>query len=249
MEVWRMGHAGGPRRRAGRPGAGHEPLSRDRIVAAALRLVDAEGIEALSMRRLAADLGVSPMSIYHHVPGKDALLSGMVEAAFSEAPLPTLDEGTWQERVRELARAYRGLSRAHPNLVLAILADAAAVSVGMVLMAEPFYVALDDAGLSPLLAARAADTVADFVHGFVLGEVANPSGQWDSGTELLNRTTGQQAARVPTMRRIFESLTAQGVQYDFDAAFEAGLDILVRGIEGLAEDARARDADRSDLAS
>jgi TetR/AcrR family transcriptional regulator, tetracycline repressor protein len=249
MNVRRVGQTGGSRRRAGRPGPGRKTLSRDRILEAALRLVDAEGIDALSMRRLAADLGVNPMSIYHHVSGKDALIAGLVEAVFSEARPPTPDEGTWQERVRQSARVYRRLVRAHPNLVLALLADAAAVSVGIIQIAEPVYAALDDAGLSPLIAAHAADTVADFVHGFVLGEVANPSGQWDIGPELLSRTDGHQAARVPTMRRIFESLAEQGAQYDYEAAFEAGLDILVRGIEGLAADARAGDADRSDLAS
>jgi AcrR family transcriptional regulator len=245
VEVGGVGRTGESRRRAGRPGPGQKTLSRGRILDAALRLVDAEGMEALSMRRLAADLGVNPMSIYHHVSGKDALITGLVEAVFSEARPPTPDGGTWQERVRESARAYRSLARAHPTLVLALLADAAAVSVGLVQIAEPVYAALDDAGLSPLIAARAADTVADFVHGFVLGEVANPSGQWSIGPELLRRTDGPQAARVPTMRRIFESLAEQGAQYDYEAAFEAGLDILVRGIQGLAEDARDRDADRA----
>jgi TetR/AcrR family tetracycline transcriptional repressor len=248
-EVRSVGRAGGPRRRAGRPGAGQEPLSRGRILDAALRLVDAEGMGALSMRRLAAELGVNPMSIYHHLPGKDAVVTGLVEAVFSESR-PTVPEGgTWQERVRDSARAYRDLARAHPNLVLAILSDPAAVSTGMVLVAEPLYAALDEARLSPLMAARAADTLADFIHGFVLGEVANPSGQWEIGPELLSRIGGQPAASVPTMRRVFEALAAQGIRYDFEAGLEAGLDILLKGIEAIAEGARDRDADHSDVAA
>ncbi|MGB7962047.1 MAG: TetR family transcriptional regulator [Propionicimonas sp.] len=60
------------------------PLSRDRVLAAAMKLVDAEGIPALTMRRLAADLGVEAMSLYHHVPGKERLLDGLTEAVLGE---------------------------------------------------------------------------------------------------------------------------------------------------------------------
>ncbi len=66
-------------RRTGRPKAGEEPLTRGRILKMALSLVDEHGMEALSMRRLAKELGVDPMAIYHHVPGKRALLTGLIE--------------------------------------------------------------------------------------------------------------------------------------------------------------------------
>ena len=66
-------------RRAGRPRTGEEPLTRERILSTALSMVDEEGIEALSMRRLARELGVDPMAIYHHLPNKRALLSGLIE--------------------------------------------------------------------------------------------------------------------------------------------------------------------------
>ena len=74
-----MGQAkGSSPKRGGRPRAGQEALSRGRILDAALRLVDEEGMGALSMRRLGAELGVNPMSIYHHLPGKGAVVSGLV---------------------------------------------------------------------------------------------------------------------------------------------------------------------------
>ena len=72
----------GGRRGVGRPRAGEEPLTRGRILGAALRLVDGEGMGALSMRRLGAELGVDPMSIYHHLPGKEAVVSGLVGMVF-----------------------------------------------------------------------------------------------------------------------------------------------------------------------
>ena len=75
-------------RRVGRPRAGEEALTRGRILVAALSLVDEEGIEALSMRRLAKELGVDPMAIYHHLPNKRALLSALVGQVFSGMRVP-----------------------------------------------------------------------------------------------------------------------------------------------------------------
>ena len=85
-----MGQAkGSSPKRGGRPRAGQEALSRGRILDAALRLVDEEGMGALSMRRLGAELAVNPMSIYHHLPGKGAVISGLVELVFSGMRVPT----------------------------------------------------------------------------------------------------------------------------------------------------------------
>ncbi len=86
---------GGERNRGGRPRAGQEQLSRGRILEAALRLVDEEGMGALSMRRLGAELGVNPMSIYHHLPGKDAVISGLVELVFSGMRVRYPDGASW----------------------------------------------------------------------------------------------------------------------------------------------------------
>jgi AcrR family transcriptional regulator len=223
------------RRGAGRPRAGQEPLTRERILGAALEIVDEEGLGNLSMRRLAAELGVNPMSIYHHLPGKEAVVSGLVEVVFTRMRMPPSDEGLpWQGRLRGYAHAYRGIVRSHPNLALRIVSDAAAVSEAVLSGAEPLYGALDEAGLSPAMIVRSADTVVDFVHGFALGEVSNPSGEFDIGSELLARIEARPAGEAPALRRVFGVLGEEGARYDFDAAFEAGLDILVKGIEAIA---------------
>src|ERR671928_1283374 len=103
-------------RKPGRPRAGQEPLTRELILGEALRLVDEHGMEALSMRRLAAELGVDPMAIYHHLPGKDAVVSGLVETVFAEMWVPAVESKQWQERGRDFAWGLRGLVRAHPKL-------------------------------------------------------------------------------------------------------------------------------------
>src|SRR4028119_1973749 len=116
-------------RRAGRPRTGEEPLTRERILSTALSMVDKEGIEALSMRRLAKELEVDPMAIYHHLPNKRVLLSGLIEEVFSEMRMLEPEEmRSWRERVRAWARAFREVARSHPKLVpqLASHSEAAA---------------------------------------------------------------------------------------------------------------------------
>lgn len=229
------------RRGAGRPRTGEEPLTREVILKAALKIVDGESLDALTMRRLAADLGVNPMSIYHHLPGKEAVVSGLVGVVFSRMLVPPSEGLSWQERVRTYARAYRGVVRSHTNLALRIVSDAAAVSEAVLSGAEPLYGALEEARLPPKTIVRAADSLVDFVHGFALGEASNPSGDFDIGSELLARIEAQPAGKAPALRRVFGALGEEGARYDFDAGFEAGLDILIKGIEAIAGEGACRE--------
>jgi TetR/AcrR family tetracycline transcriptional repressor len=228
------------RRGAGRPRSGEELLTREGILGAGLRIVDEEGLDALSMRRLAGELGVNPMSIYHHLPGKDAVVSGLVEVVFSQIRMPPSEGLPWQERVRAYAHAHRGVVLSHPNLALRIVSDAAAVSEAVLVGSDPLYEALEEAGLFPAMIVRAADSLVDFVHGFSLGEASSPTGEFDIGSELLSRIEAQPAERVPVLRRVFGALGEEGARYDFDAGFEAGLDILVKGIEAIANEGASR---------
>src|SRR5918911_1159397 len=95
--------------------SGRQPLSRRRVLEEAVRFVDREGLEALTMRKLGAELGVEAMSLYNHVPNKGALLDGMVEILLGELEIPPEEEG-WESRVREAYRAFRRLAHEHPNV-------------------------------------------------------------------------------------------------------------------------------------
>src|ERR687893_1436892 len=95
--------------------AGRRPLSRRRVLEAAVRFADREGLGSLTMRRLGAELGVEAMSLYNHVPNKGALLDGMVEVLLGELDVPPEDEG-WERRIREAYRAFRRLAHEHPNV-------------------------------------------------------------------------------------------------------------------------------------
>ncbi len=223
------------KRRPGRPRAGETHLTTPTILEAALQIVDRDGLDALTMRRLASVLGVNPMSIYHHLPGKAAVLSGLVRHVFAQMDVPTpSDDDSWQDRVQEAARAYRRVLRAHPGLALQILSDTAAVSDAVVATGEPFYAALEHAGLPPRSIVETVDTMVDFIHGFMLGEVSTASGTFDIGPDLVERVRALPAGTAPALSRVVESLGESGLRYEFDRGFEAGLDILVAGIEAAA---------------
>jgi AcrR family transcriptional regulator len=243
---------------AGRPRSGEERLSRQAILEAALRIVDDEGLDAMTMRRLAATLGVNPMSIYHHLPNKAAVFAGLAELVFADLN-PTHDtgkegkEGTggksasagvvagagdggapeglgWRGELVGAAHAYRNALRAHPNLALQVLADAAAVSEVVVVTVEPFYRALDRAGLAPRAIFEAVNTLIDFIHGFSLGEASVRAATFELAPDLLERVSKLQPGQAPTLTRIVEELGTDGLHYEFDDGFEIGLGLFIDGI-------------------
>jgi TetR/AcrR family tetracycline transcriptional repressor len=219
---------------AGRPRAGEERLSRQAILEAALRIVDDEGLDAMTMRRLAATLGVNPMSIYHHLPNKAAVFAGLAELVFADlnnSTPPDADAAPdWREELMAAARAYRNALRAHPNLALQVLADTAAVSDVVVVTIEPFYRALDRAGLAPRQIFEAVNTLIDFIHGFSLGEASVRAETFELAPDLLDRVSKLQPGQAPTLTRIVEALGADGLHYEFDDGFETGLSLFVDGI-------------------
>src|SRR5919198_2846249 len=95
-------------------GKNRQRLSRERIVAAALKIMDAEGLEAVSMRRVAHELGVEAMSLYHHVEDKEDILDGICELVMSEFRFPEPSDD-WEQVAREGARAWRDIMRSHPS--------------------------------------------------------------------------------------------------------------------------------------
>ncbi|SFE99741.1 DNA-binding transcriptional regulator, AcrR family [Actinoplanes philippinensis] len=97
--------------------SGDQRLTRAAILQAALRIVDTDGVDALSMRKLAGQLGVNPMSIYHHVENKAALLEGLTRLVTDGARHIAVGQGPWQEQLRNLAYEFRALSLAHRNLI------------------------------------------------------------------------------------------------------------------------------------
>ena len=200
------------------------------ILGEALRLVDEHGMEALSMRRLAAELGVDPMAIYHHLPGKDAVISGLVGTVFAGMRVPQAESIRWQDRVRDFAWALRGLVRAHPNLALHVIRNAAVGVVAALEASEVLYEALEASGLPPQTVLRTADLVVDYVNGFALAEFSGPLGQPGDRRELLAQLEERPAERFPAMRRVLGALSDDELRVDF----EFGLDVILSGLERIA---------------
>jgi TetR/AcrR family tetracycline transcriptional repressor len=206
-------------------------LSRERVVAAALRLVDRDGLEGLTMRALGSELGVDPMAVYHWVPKKDALLDLIVDAVFLEIPLDAdmLPEGDWTERFGFASRVFRDTLLRHPN-ALPVLATRPAASPAAMKPVEFAMAILREAGFDPQTAAFGVSAMANLVTGLVLAWAGLPP-----GTEA-DVTDEERAA-------LFQALDPEGFPYltealrtaefDLDRQFEFGMDALMRGMEPL----------------
>lgn len=218
-------------RRAGRPKAGEEPLTRGRILETALSLVDVDGIEALSMRRLAKELGVDPMAIYHHLPNKRALLSTLIEEVFSEMQVMESEEtGGWRERVRAWARAFRDVAGAHPKLVPHLASYPEAASKATLESTEELYAAFEAAGMSPKQIVGAVGVVVDYLNGFALAEASGALGNPDEQREMLELLDARTPGELPAIRRTFGALASEDVVTDF----EFGLEVVLAGLQAIA---------------
>ena len=202
--------------------AKRRPLSRRRVLEAAVRFVDREGLEALSMRKLGSDLGVEAMSLYNHVPNKDALLDGMVEVLLGELEVPSTDR-SWEERVREAYRDFRRLARRHPN-VFPLLVVRPPRAMDGVWLVEEFLKTMRGAGFDAMTALYAFRTLSGYAMGYAMAEIrgfAMEPGGGRSGASALP------ADQFPNIHRLEERLG----EVDRDAEFEFGLDLILAGLK------------------
>lgn len=201
------------------------PLTRERIVAAALDLIDAQGLDALSMRRLGAALDVEAMSLYHHVDNKDDVLDGVLDRILAEVELPP-DDGPWQDRVRALVRAWRKVALRHPEAFA--LVDARPIrSVEGYAPLESAFRILSDAGMSPAAALDAFGVSA----ALVLGCVRQATYSVESEVEGAPSVDALRV-RYPNLA---EALDEHGEAIDLDVQFEMAIEVLVAGLERLVE--------------
>lgn len=214
-------------RRARRTGP-ETPLSRERIVRTALALVDREGLPALSMRRLGAELGVDPMAIYYHVPNKEALFDAIVEAVMAEIDL-TRDEPSAppEERIVRAASAYRDVMLAHSNALPIVLSRGPSTPEAM-RPVELLIGILRDAGLPPARAMAGMNAIAATVRGIV-GMAENGS-EPPSAEEMQAMGERFPAEEFPYLREA--TICASNF---FEADFEFGIRALARGLIESAE--------------
>jgi TetR/AcrR family transcriptional regulator, tetracycline repressor protein len=198
-------------------------LDRETILLAALELVEREGLEALTMRRLGAALGCEAMSLYYHVESKDALLDGVVEVAVAGMDLSWAERsGAWQERLKEGYRAYRRLAQTHPG-VFPLIGRPAGRTLAALRPVEAFLSVLRGAGFPPRAALQAHRTLSSYVYGYGISEIRGLG--LESGGPLP--VTESEWQSLPTLAEAMRG--AKSV--DHDREFEEGLDIIVSGLK------------------
>lgn len=224
--------------RAGQPRA-EPPAGREQLAAAAVAIADAEGVAAVTMRRLAADVGVATMSLYRYVDGKDALVQLMIDAVFGEVELPQQGPRGWRARLELLTRLQWRICRRHPWLP-PLVSSVARPPLAPNAMAHTEWAmrALDGLGLDTKT--RLALTMTS--SGYVIGMAMRWSVEVDAEQETGMTSDQWFAANDATAAAIFASgrypqLAAIGSadMMDLDALFEFGLRCHLDGIAALVE--------------
>lgn len=201
------------------------PLTEAGIYAAALRLIDADGVEALTMRKLATELDANPMSLYHHVPNKEAVLRGVTRMVGAQFRTVTLEDAPWQERIRLLATDFRTLAHRHPELMVYSFSH----QPDFIQADDPFWTALtaivEAAGVPQSAVPETAALMVAVVIGVLAAELNGSLHQW-STLKPRGVDDGQ-----------------DGDGPDQDHMFRLVMDTLIMGLESRLTGARdGRDA-------
>jgi TetR/AcrR family transcriptional regulator, tetracycline repressor protein len=198
------------------------PLDRRTILEAAVRFVDGEGLDSLSMRKLGTELGVEAMSLYNHVPNKGALLDGMVEVLLGELDIPSESEG-WEDRIREAYRAFRRLAHEHPN-VFPLLVVRPPDTMDGVWLVEEFLKTLREAGFDPETSLYAFRALSSYASGYAIAEIRGFAME-PAGSRLGASTLPRED--FPSIHELDGRLET----VDHDAEFEFGLGLIIAGLK------------------
>jgi AcrR family transcriptional regulator len=208
------------------------PLSRERVLRGAVAVADKGGIRALTMRSLARELGVKPMSLYYYVAGKDEILDCIVDLVFSEIDLPS-PGGDWQAQMRRRAVSARRALRRHP-WAIGLMESRANPGPATLRHHDATLATLREAGFSVAMTAHAYALLDSYIYGFALQEAALPFNP-ETVTEATEAIMQQFGGEYPHLAEMAtEHILRPG--YDFGDEFEVGLtvilDALTRSIPG-----------------
>jgi AcrR family transcriptional regulator len=206
-------------------------MSRELVLSTALEIVDQDGVEGLSMRRLGQALGRDAMSLYRYADSKTALLDGVVELVLDQLTVDTTDSD-WAGQLRVVARAFRHLALAHPHVVPLLVTRPLATPLalrplGTLRPLEASLELLTRAGFTEVDALHVYRSFFGFLHGHVLNELQELVDNPDETDDLLRLGLHRLPLReFPRLRSLASVLAA----YDGAAELERGLDILLSGL-------------------
>ncbi len=205
-----------------RPRSAAGPLTRERVLHEALVILDGDGLEALTMRRLAGQLGVTPMALYNHVSSKEDILQGVARNLIARTRFAS-DHSDWRERIRDCYRALRKACLAHPSAVR-LMETIEVAPLSLFGPMEIVLAALSDLGMSQDDALRAYCLLTNFTLGQVAYELRGPAKSFN-----LAQHPNRGKLREAGLAHIEWVALSEG--WDFDHAFEFGLSTIINGLE------------------
>lgn len=202
------------------------PLSRERVLDAAVRLADRGGLESLSMRKLGQELGVEAMALYYHFANKDEVINGMVDLVFSEIDLPAASTD-WKNAMRQWARSLRDVLLRH-HWALGLMESRRKPGPANLRHHDAVIGSLRSAGLDMPTIAHAYTLLDSYIYGFALFSVNLP---FEPSAEVpeLGRVT-LQAFPVDAYPNLVAYVSAMRPGYNYGDEFEYGLDLVLDGI-------------------
>jgi AcrR family transcriptional regulator len=212
------------------------PLSRDRLLEAAIRVADRGGVEAITMRRVAQELGVEAMSLYHHVPNKDAVLDGVVDLVFAAIELPTADTADtaehddWRDAIRTRATSARAVLSRH-SWALGLMDSRRNPGPATLRHHDAVLGVLRRAGFTLPMAAHAISLIDSYIYGFVLQEanlpITTPDEVEDVAGGILEHLPKDELPHLTEL--IVDHALRPG--YDHTNEFGYGLDLILDALE------------------
>jgi AcrR family transcriptional regulator len=212
-----------------------QPLSLDLIVRTALELLDTEGLDAVSMRKVAQRLGTGAASLYAHVRNKDELHELMLDLVIGEIRVPEPDPRRWREQIKDLARQQVAVLTAHPGIAQVVMRTPAPTGPNALVVTETLLAILRGAGFSDRTVAFAVDVLALYPTAIAMERSAD-FGLSEAEATARMAQVGQYFAELPAER--FPTIVAMLptlMSGDADERFEFGLDLLVGGLAALAD--------------
>lgn len=213
---------------------GRRPLTRERLLRAGLQLIDQQGLESLTMRKLASELGVDPTAMYRHFTNKEALLDGVADMLWGEIALPESEAG-WEALLRSVATSLYALAHAHPR-AYGLLLTRQILPLAMLQLSDTMRERLQREGFERQRASEVICALFSYAIGYAMVELATLLPQVSQPAETEPKSDIARLAQL--MLRLPRETPAQTVEaayeltnYEADTQFTFGLDLMLTGLK------------------
>ena len=209
------------------------PLSRDRVLQAAIKTADRDGIDSLSMRKLGQEVGVEAMSLYNHVRNKEDILNGMVDIVFSEIDLPS-NGADWFTEMRKRAISTRQALKRHP-WAIGLMESRVQPGPATLRHHDSVLRNLRDSGFSIEMAAHSYSVLDSYIYGFTLNELSLPFDSSEEAAEVAGNILRESSAGdYPYLVEMaIDRVMKAG--YNYGDEFEFGLDLILDGLKKVQD--------------